>query len=227
MAWHADRPGGDRARARWCRSAPTSWCSRWRPRSCARSTSPRARLVHKGDILAQLDPTFAAADVGALRGPGRQPAGRGRPATGRGRGPAVSCPDGSARQPAAGGDLRPAPGRAQLQARELPPEDQQPAGRPCSAAHRRRAGLYRSGSAAPARSRTCAASSNARRRQQAEHAGRAPTAGWRSSAASTQRRARSQTAQRDLDAMIAERDGYEQQLERPRSRSSSPSRAAS
>ena len=95
-------------------------------------------VVHAGQILARLDPTFAAADMGALvaqvstlqaQVSRMQAEMENRPFTYSGLG---------SEHGAAGGDLRAAPGGVQLQAGELPAEGRQPVGddRPRTRRHR-------------------------------------------------------------------------------------------
>ena len=63
---HQGRSGRYRVWSGRRRERRRSSCSRWKPRSSARSRSHPGDVVHAGQILARLDPTFATADMGAL-----------------------------------------------------------------------------------------------------------------------------------------------------------------
>ena len=82
--------------------------------------------VQAGQVLARLDPTFAAADVGALAAQVSSLQAQVSRLQAESRRPAVHLFRDRPESGAAGGDLRPAPGRVQFQARELHAEDQRP-----------------------------------------------------------------------------------------------------
>ncbi len=83
--------------------------------------------VHAGQVLARLDPTFAAADLGASAAQvSSLQAQVGAHAGGGGRQAVQLLPGSIPNLSLAGGDLRPAQGRIRLQAGELPAEGRQP-----------------------------------------------------------------------------------------------------